>query len=407
MGIHTRQRPRILFLAETVTLAHFARPLVLAQALDPGRYDIHLAADPRYRDLMEDTPHVSFMPIHSIPSARFTRALARGKPVYDQQTLARYAAEDIRLLEELRPDLVVGDFRLSLAVSAPATGIPYATITNAYWSPYARTRYPVPELPMVRLLGVSLGQRLFDIARPLAFALHARPLNRLRRRYGLPSLGHDVRAAYTWADYTLYAEIPEAVPMAPLPTSHRYLGPILWSTHCQTPDWWHALPTDRPVVYVTLGSSGQSELLPRILQALADSDVTVIASTAGKTRHRDQPANAFTADYLPGDLATRRASLVICNGGSLTTYQALAAGVPVIGIASNMDQLLNMQMLERMGAGITIRAGSARVDAIRSAAQAALEDSSWANAAGQAAELLAGHDAAQRFREIVAEILSA
>ena len=31
-----------------------ARPLVLAQALDPDRYDIHLAADPRYRDLMED-----------------------------------------------------------------------------------------------------------------------------------------------------------------------------------------------------------------------------------------------------------------------------------------------------------------------------------------------------------------
>jgi UDP:flavonoid glycosyltransferase YjiC (YdhE family) len=72
-----------------------------------------------------------------------------------------------------------------------------------------------------------------------------------------------------------------------------------------------------------------------------------------------------------------------------------------------MDQLLNMQMIERIGAGITIRAGIASVDAIRNAAEDVLEDSSYANSARQVAELLAKYDSAQRFREFVAEILSA
>jgi UDP:flavonoid glycosyltransferase YjiC (YdhE family) len=46
---------------------------------------------------------------------------------------------------------------------------------------------------------------------------------------------------------------------------------------------------------------------------------------------------------------------VICNGGSPTTYQALAAGVPVIGIARNLDQFLNMRLLEKAGVGILLR----------------------------------------------------
>jgi hypothetical protein len=33
-------------------------------------------------------------------------------------------------------------------------GVPYLTVTNAYWSPYARQRFPMPELPLSRRIGV-------------------------------------------------------------------------------------------------------------------------------------------------------------------------------------------------------------------------------------------------------------
>jgi UDP:flavonoid glycosyltransferase YjiC (YdhE family) len=57
---------------------------------------------------------------------------------------------------------------------------------------------------------------------------------------------------------------------------------------------------------------------------------------------------------------------VICNGGSLTCQQALAAGVPVLGIASNMDQFLNMEALTKAGLAAMLRADRLSVGKIRS-----------------------------------------
>lgn len=404
--MQARNKPVVLLVAEAVTLAHYARIVTLAKALDPERYEIVVASDPRYASL-EKPAGCAFHPIRSIRSEDFERALARGKPLYDAATLARYVESDLALFDQVRPDLVVGDFRLSLAVSAPLRGIPYASVVNAYWSPYAGIDYPVPDLPMTRILGVALAQKVFDAVRPLAFALHARPLNRVRRRYGLPSLGPDLRNAYTWADYTLYADIPELVPTRDLPPTHRYLGAVLWSARTPLPAWWDALPDDRPLVFLSLGSSGRADLLPMALEALSRLAVTVVVATAGKIDLAEVPANARIADYLPVDVVSRRARLVISNGGSLTGYQALAAGVPVIGICSNMDQLLNMGAVARQGAGIMLRAGRLSMKTLSEAVSAVLERPSYAAAAGRMAGLLERGDAARAFREDVERMLAA
>ena len=400
----TRNKPVILLVAEAVTLAHFARIATLAKALDPAAYEVVVASDPRYTNL-EAPLGCAFHPIRSIPAAEFAQALARGKPLYSVETLTQYVEDDLALLDSVKPDLVVGDFRLSLAVSAPLRRIPYAAVVNAYWSPFADTAYPVPDLPMTRILGVRLAQKLFDTVRPMAFALHARPLNRVRRRYGLPPLESDLRNVYTWGDYTLYADIPEVVPTRMLPSHHRYLGPVPWSTHTPLPEWWSSLPEDRPIVFLTLGSSGQADLLPMALTALSQLPVTVIAATAGKISLADAPANAYITDYLPMDIATRRSQLVISNGGSLTTYQALSSGVPILGLCSNMDQLLNMSAVERLGAGIMLRAGKASSAILLEVATAILNNPSYAQAASRVGQTLAQTDAAQRFRDIVAEML--
>ena len=399
-----RNKPVILLVAEAVTLAHFARIATLAMALDPSEYEVIVASDPRYMNLGKPFD-CAFHPIRSIPSAEFAHSLARGKPLYSVETLTQYVEDDLALLDSVKPDLVVGDFRLSLAVSAPLRRIPYAAVVNAYWSPFADTAYPVPNLPMTRLLGVRLAQKLFDAVRPIAFAVHARPLNQVRRRYGLPSLGPDLGNAYTWGDYTLYADIPEMVPTRNLPAHHRYIGPVLWSTKTPLPDWWNSLPTNRPVIFLTLGSSGQAEILPMALTALSQLPVTVIVATAGKIALSDAPANAYITDYLPMDIAARRSCLVISNGGSLTVYQALSSGVPVIGLCFNMDQLLNMNRVERMGAGITLRSAQVTATDLVTAATTILNNPSYARVAQRTGQILLETDAGHRFRDIVAEIL--
>jgi UDP:flavonoid glycosyltransferase YjiC (YdhE family) len=95
---------------------------------------------------------------------------------------------------------------------------------------------------------------------------------------------------------------------------------------------------------------------------------------------------------------------VICNGGSPTSQQALAAGVPVLGIASNLDQFLNMQAVEAHGAGLCLRADRAIPADIRRATTALLGNQAFRDAARKLAGIFSRYDSGQRFSELVASL---
>ena len=399
------QHTKILFVAEAVTLAHVGRALALARTLDPARFDIHFACADGY-DFCFEQNAFSRRRIHSISGKQFLHALAAGKPVYDEATLSAYVEDDLRLLNEIRPDVVVGDFRLSLSVSARLARVPYVALINAYWSPYVHQNYTVPNLLLTKILPIPVADLLFRVVRPVAFALHTVPLNRVRRKFGLPSLGFDLRRVYTDADHTLYADIPELFPSHDLPADHSYLGPVMWSPPIAAPDWWDALPAGKPVVYLTLGSSGQGQLLPRVLQALAPLSITVLAATAGNIVLDKVPPNAHVAQFLPGEAAARRASLVICNGGSPTSQQALAAGIPVLGIAGNLDQFLNMHGVVAAGAGVLMRADRLQEAELRRTVKAMLEQTRLVDAAKKLAQSFRKHDPGAHLVALLAGLLS-
>jgi UDP:flavonoid glycosyltransferase YjiC (YdhE family) len=399
-------RKKILFVAEAVTLAHVARPLALANALDPEHYDIHFACADGYEFCFKNTSF-SRNSIDSISSGQFLAALASGSPVYDYQMLSDYVAQDLRLLENVQPDLVVGDFRLSLSISARLAKIPYVAISNAYWSPYVRQHYTVPDIPITKILPVAVADHLFNFVRPMAFALHTFPLNRVRRKFGLPSLGFDLRKVYTDADYTFYADVPELFPAHDLPQNHSFLGPIIWSPPIDKPAWWDTLPKARPIVYVTLGSSGQGRLLPLLMQAMEPLPVTVIAANAARTTGTGSaPRNGYVADYLPGEEAALRASLVICNGGSPTSHQALSAGVPVVGIAGNLDQFLNMAGIQGAGAGKCLRADRFDAGELQNVVRDMMGDESYKEAALKVAGWFKCYPSATRFSTFLNKILT-
>jgi UDP:flavonoid glycosyltransferase YjiC (YdhE family) len=401
-----KQTMRILMFAEGVTLAHVARPLALAPALIERGHEVHLACPAAYQGLAA-VPGLRVHALDSISAKAFMAALAAGRPVYDVPTLDRYVDTDLRLIGEIGPDVIVGDFRLSLSVSARRArrpggrvGVPYLTITNAYWSPYTRVPFELPVLPFTRWVPLPLAAAGFRLVGGSIMARHCRPLNAVRRRHGLPPLGGDLRRVYCDADEVVYADLPSMFPSAPLPPHHRFVGPIYWAPGGRLPDWWGALPADRPVVYATLGSSGHASVLDQVLQALAGTDCHVIASTAGAAAPADGFGdNVHLAPFLPGDLAAARANLVICNGGSMTCQQAMKAGRPVLGIASNMDQFMNMSGVERIGAGRRLRADRLDADTIRHACRTLREEPAFRGCAAEAAAELARFDAPREIAE--------
>jgi UDP:flavonoid glycosyltransferase YjiC (YdhE family) len=397
------RRKKILFVGEAATLAHIARPLVLSSSLDSNDFEIVFACDPHYQWVLGNF-NGRFLPLPSVGSGHFLAALARGAPVYDEAVLTRYVRDDLKLLGEVTPDVVVGDFRLSLSISARLARVPYVAISNCYWSPYWRPqRYTVPSLPLTRYLPVPLADALFQLARPIAFALHTRPLNRVRRQHGLESLGFDLRRVYTDADHVLYADVPELFPGVRLPSYHQFIGPLLWSPPVPYPAWWSSIAEDRPIVYVTMGSSGHRNMLSDMLRSLVPLNITVITATAGDTFPYAVPSNVYVAQYLPGLQAARRASLVICNGGAPTCHQALRAGVPVVGVASNLDQFLNMDRVVSAGAGVTLRADRFNAASLRKVVADMLSDSRYRLAAQGLAGAIASNESQESFEALVCE----
>ncbi|MCM2278618.1 MAG: glycosyltransferase [Oligoflexia bacterium] len=392
---------KVLFFAEGVTLAHQARPLDLCGALPRDEYEVHFACSPDGQGLLEGMGCI-YHSMNSIPSAQFQRAVLSGNPPYELETLERYVAEDRRIIREVKPALVVGDFRLSLSVSAREEKVPYAAIANSQWSPFAsKDRYPIPDRSApFRHFPLWAIRPVFHAVRPRVFRRMLKPLSELRARHGFPRFS-SLEESYTDADFTLYADVPGAQELVGLPPHHVFLGPILWSPRNVARDWERDVPKDRPCIYVTLGSSGNSALLPAVIDALANLDVMLLVATAQQSGSRFSQANVRSYPLLPGLEVSARSSLVICNGGSSTAHQAIQSGVPVIGIPSNMDQYLSMDFLVREGAGIMLRADRFSARRLREAVERALGDPSIRQAAAELGRVFRAHPARENFKAFV------
>ena len=389
-----RPRRRLLFIVENITLAQVMRLRVLAAGLDPARYEVHFASS-EFDPLLFAGTDFKHWPVYTIDREAGLRALAKGERLYETRTLERYVEHELQLFDTVRPDAVIGDFRLSLAVSAKVAKIPCASLINAYWSPYAvRDAFPVPDHPIVRLVGVARAERYFPQAMPRVFAHFLAPINELRRRFGLPEF-ESLLHTLCFGDVVLYPDLPELCPIAGAPSSHRYLGGVQWAPSLPAPEI--AISDDRPLVYVTIGSSGELAALPAVIKGLDGLPLQALLSTAGRTKLVDLPSNIQAAPLLPGDVLCKKARFVITNGGSSTGYQALAAGAPVLGIPSNLDQYLASAAIIKGGAGLQLRSGGLRAEQVRAAAVRLLDAPAESASAKRWARAFAEVDCHERF----------
>ena len=388
-------------MAEAVTLAHVVRPLVLARAAASAGHEVVFACDQRAHWLLPDFPgpveHIS-----TIASNVFLRALDKGKPVFSSEVLRSNVRTDLALIERVRPDLVVGDFRLSLGVSARLAGVRYAAIGNAHWHPRIGEQIPLLAPVLARIVGNAVAERVFRAMLPFALARQARPFNRVRRQYDLPTVA-DVRHVYTLADDLLLDEVPEYFSATPVPPEVHFLGPILWEPQNETPSWWGTWPSDKPVVYVTLGSSGSRTSFPDVVAAIADLPVTVIAASAGPAPAVANRSNVFVAPYLPGRRACAAATLVVGNGGSGVMHQALSEGRPSLALTTNLDQRLNAQKVVREGAAVLMQDTPAAPQRVRTEVERILADDAIRESARRVQQWYQRHDAPSAFIRYLAE----
>ena len=110
-------------------------------------------------------------------------------------------------------------------------------------------------------------------------------------------------------------------------------------------------------------------------------------------------ANTRVEQWVPQADVLPHAAVVVCHGGSGTTFGALAAGVPLVVCPLFADQPVNGRLVEAAGAGLLLRPqedtalrglGPADVAPLRAAVERVLADPSYRRAAERVAREMAG-----------------
>lgn len=343
----------MLVIGDSISLAHVGRAMVAARLLRSAGCRVTFATGPAHLALARQE---GFEPreIYCEPPERALAAIRRGSHIFDLATVDRYVAADLKLLESEAPDWVVADFRLSLNISCELARMPYWNILNGHMTKYYCAPQSPPEtFPLTRLLGKRLSRRFFPALKRQVLRYYAYHFNRSRKRRGLRPAG-DIFAIMESPYANLIADLPELIPCAGAPPHMRYIGPLVWEPSVPEPEWLELLDRSRPSVYVTMGSTGEAGAFRRTLTALIDAGFQVLCTTGGLL---DQvPQGVFAARYARGSALARRSVATVCHGGSLTIYQSLGAGAPVIAIPTFHDQEINAERLEATGLGARLPA---------------------------------------------------
>jgi UDP:flavonoid glycosyltransferase YjiC (YdhE family) len=135
---------------------------------------------------------------------------------------------------------------------------------------------------------------------------------------------------------------------------------------------------DRPLVYVTLGTSfNEPAVFATILAALADLPVTVLV-TSGRDLPAEElgqvPGNAVVTAFLPQEAVLPHCAAVVHHGGAGTALGVLAHGLPSVVLPRGADNFAVAARMAAAGAARTVGPDELTESAVRAAVRVVLDD---------------------------------
>ena len=213
----------------------------------------------------------------------------------------------------------------------------------------------------------------------------------------------------TGNDLTLLADLPEYFPTRGLPDHYHYIGPITLKTTVPPPPWWPPKKQGRPVVYVTMGTTGLGEFFRRAHALMKGSDYVAVMTTGGQAEDmRTLDGKIYVENFMDGDLVMEACDVVVCHGGNGTIYQALQHGKPVIAIPTLPDQQYNARRVDALGFGLSIRWRDFCSDSgvLLTAIQRVLETPSFTQSACRLQSALKKYDAETKGANLIESLLA-
>jgi UDP:flavonoid glycosyltransferase YjiC (YdhE family) len=148
---------KIVFMVESVTMAHPTRSFELATSLIQAGHEVVFAATESPIFLKSQNHGMTWVDLkEGVTSKVFLKALENASLPYTVKGLDQAMREDLQVIHQYQPDLIVGDMRLSLQVSARLSKVKWINLSNLVWNPESDLGYLMPEMQATRIFGSSI-----------------------------------------------------------------------------------------------------------------------------------------------------------------------------------------------------------------------------------------------------------
>jgi UDP:flavonoid glycosyltransferase YjiC (YdhE family) len=317
--------------------------IALAQGLARAGHVVTVASHPVMKALVESHA-VTFAPIGPDIDLAARVAAIRRQARSAALGLMRGMQFGFDMLERSHDDVLAlcRDVDLVVVPTAIAAGkneaelldLPYLSVTLMPWA----IPWHDPERPVLRRVVYGALDGLVQL-------LTTRPLNRIRKRLGLPPVGEE---GFTSPYLNLVPVSPAVYPPIPLwEPRHRVVG--YW--FAEPPGAWQP-PADllsfiengAPPVLISLGamSLGEDDALESaglFVKALQRADLrAIIQGWETGLKGSTLPPTIYAAGPLPHGWLLPQCAGVVHHGGYGTTAAGLRAGVPALVIPHIADQ---------------------------------------------------------------------
>ena len=393
---------RILAIPSAIGLSHMTRLLLIARELRKREAEVAFAFKEKHRFLEQDGFEV--FPVSDVSITDFSGNVFAA---YTPQFVEQCVEEELKAIKTFQPDAIVGDLRLTAAISSRLAGIPYISVVNSYMTDYFNpVDVMIPEERSVfkHAIASIIGRGIQAVQKRAL----ATPFRTVARKYGIKNLNplYD----FLKGDLTLIADLPQFCPLENLPANYHYIGPLIWEgAEDSIPDYMEKRNRSRPLVYATTGNTGKEKLIQLVVDAFKEDDSCEVVLTTGayiQLGGTARTANIHIERFISGSLILRHCVAAIHCGGSGTCYQVISQGIPSVVIPFNNDQKINAWLIKRRRLGIPLSPSGLTGNQVRLAVRKAIQDANIRQSLQRFKELLAGVDGPKSAADEIASFLT-
>lgn len=330
--------------------------IALAQGLNSAGHSATIASHPVMKPLVE-SHGISFTPIGPDLNLAEEFASIRQSSRNTAVGLVRTMRFGLEMVERSHQDILERCKGVDL-VAVPASsaagkneaellGIPYFSVTFMPWAiPWSE-----PGRPLAKRL-------VYGAIDAFAAMITTAPLNRIRKRQGLPPVGKE---GFTSNRLNLVPVSPAVFPLNPHWEAHHHIvgywfadEPAGWQPDLELLDF---ITAGEPPVLVSLGAMSLGaadavETATLFVEAIRVAGVRAIIQgwEAGLNRD-DLPKEIHQCASVPHSWLLPQCAGVVHHGGFGTTSAGLRAGIPALVIPHIADQFFWAQRIYELGVG--------------------------------------------------------